>query len=130
MRTAKRFLGRGLVLAATALLAAVPALPQTYLVAPATLADITGTSAAVQIYSTGGSARWVLFIAPTANASVVRCGDSNVSASRGAPIAAGAGLLYPSISAQSGDSKQPLYNLGSLYCYIASGDKVSVSWAN
>ena len=84
----------------------------------ATLADITGTGAAVQI-SASGTARWVQFIAPTTNTAVVRCGDSNVSTSRGLPIAAGAGQFFP-FQAQ-------VYNLSSIYCYIANGDKISIA---
>lgn len=99
------------------------------IVAPTTLADITGTGAPVQVQSSG-TARWVLFIALSTNAASVRVGDSNVSTSRGAPVAAGGGLLYPTITTQVGDQKQPLYNLSAIYVYIANGDKVAIQWAN
>jgi hypothetical protein len=99
------------------------------LVAPTTLADITGTGAAVQV-TASGTARWVLFMPLVTNSAVVRVGDINVGGSRGAPVAAGGGLLYPVLSTQAGDPKQPLYNLASIYVYIANGDKISIQWAN
>ena len=99
------------------------------IVAPTTLADITGTGAAVQVQSSG-TARWVLFVAPTTNSAVVRVGDSSVSTTRGAPMAAGGSVFYPPITTQVGDQKQPLYNLSAIYVYIANGDKVSIQWSN
>jgi|SRR5579871_3310856 len=86
-----------------------------------TIADITGTGAAVQV-AASGNARWIQFIAPSTNAAAVRCGDVNVSTTRGLPLAAGAGQFLP-FQAQ-------LYNLPTLYCYIANGDKLSIAWGN
>lgn len=86
-----------------------------------TIADITGTGAAVQV-AASGTARWIQFIAPPTNAASVRCGDVNVSTTRGLPLAAGAGQFFP-FQAQ-------LYSLSSLYCYIGSGDKLSIAWGN
>ena len=100
------------------------------LVQPSSIADITGTGATVQLYSTGGPARDVLIFALAANTGTARCGDSNAGTSRGVPLAAGASRFYPPQTQISGDLKQPLYNLASFYCYIANGDKVSVTWEN
>src|SRR6476620_11680954 len=59
-----------------------------------TLADITGDGS-THALSTFGTARWVQIIAPSGNSAAVRIGDSNASSSRGAPIAAGGGILMP-----------------------------------
>lgn len=93
-----------------------------------TLADVTGASTTVQVISTG-SARWVLFIAPSTNSAAIRIGDSNTGASRGAVMAAGGGLFYPPIPPES-PSTLHLYNLANIYHYVTTGDKVSISWGN
>lgn len=104
--------------------------PQSGLMAFHSVADVTGTGVAVQMVPAGGPARWVQLIPLSTNSAVARCGDSNVSATRGAALAAGGGFMSPPITITSDPSKQPQYNLASLYCYIANGDKVSVLWAN
>lgn len=104
--------------------------PQSGLMAISSVADVTGTGVAVQMVSAGGPARWIQLIALAANSAAVRCGDSNVSATRGAAIAAGGGMMLPPIPISGDVSKQPQYNLAKLYCYIANNDKVSVLWAN
>ena len=86
-----------------------------------TTTEITGTAAAVPIASSG-SALWVQLIADPSNASAVRVGDSTVTATRGARVAPGGGLLLP--------VKGDYYSLASIYVYVATGDKVSVLWAN
>ncbi len=93
-----------------------------------TRADVTGQAAAVQV-TTSGSARWLMILAPTTNSAVIRCGDSNVSTSRGTPVANGAGLFFPPIPPDS-QTAINLYNLANIYCYVGSGDKVSFTWAN
>ncbi len=86
------------------------------------VAEITGTSAAVAV-SSSGVARWVLFAPLSTNSAAVRCGASNVSASAGTPIAAGGGLFWPPIA------NAPGYDLTKTYCYITTGDKLDVSYA-
>lgn len=83
-----------------------------------TIGDITGTGSAVAV-ATSGSARWCQMQTPSTNAADVRWGDSNVGASRGAGIAAGAGQMTP--------YQAQLYQLASLYVYVANGDKVRVT---
>lgn len=83
-----------------------------------TIADITGTGAAVAVAGSG-SARWCQLQAPSTNTADVRWGDSNVSSSRGAGIAAGGGQMTP--------YQAQLYNLSSLYVFVASGDKVRIT---
>lgn len=99
--------------------------------------DITGDAAAHQLVSAGGTARWVSVVTcgstncAAANASPVRIGDSNVSATRGQPIAPGGTFFFPALPADSREAiQQHFYNLGSLYYYAASGDKISVAWGN
>ncbi len=95
-----------------------------------TLADITGNSTTVQL-QTSGSARWVLFVAPSTNSAVIRIGDSATGATRGAPVAAGGGLLFPPVAADSRESAtQHLYNLANIYYYVTTSDKVSIQWGN
>jgi|SRR3954466_4715569 len=83
-----------------------------------TIADITGTGASVAVASSG-SARWCQLTAPSTNSADVRWGDSNVGAARGAGIAAGGGQMTP--------YQAQLYQLASLYVYVANGDKVRVT---
>ena len=95
-----------------------------------TVADITGSGAAVQI-ATSGAAQWVQITAPSGNGAVVRFGDSNVSISRGAIVAAGGGQFLPPIPVgPSAGAATGLYQLSTIYCYIANGDKVTVTWGN
>ena len=111
-----------LLFTATALLMAQGALTVT------TLSDITGNSSTVQVASSG-TARWVLFVAPSTNSAVIRIGDSATGAARGAPVAAGGGLLYPPVAADTRESTSAkLYNLANLYYYVTTGDKVSIQW--
>lgn len=91
-------------------------------------ADVTGTGAAVQA-STSGSARWVQVIAPSTNGAVIRCGGTTVSATVGAPVAAGGGLFFPAVPVDSRlSTSQFYYNLANIRCYVGSGDKVNFSW--
>lgn len=98
------------------------------LIRPYTMADITGTGAAVRI-QTSGTARWVEIVAQAGNAANVRFGDSAVTAARGIPIVPGAGQFLPFIPPRTGMNASNLYDLSSIYVYVASGDKVSVIWA-
>lgn len=100
-------------------------------VAPTTPADITGDGSAHQLVSAGGTARWVSVIAQSGNAAVIRLGDSTTSSSRGQPIAAGGTFFFPALPADSREAvNQHFYNLGAIYYYAASSDKISVMWGN
>ncbi len=91
-----------------------------------TLAQITGDAATHQI-ATSGTARWVQINALTGNGAVIRVGDSATSATRGLPIAAGAGMMYPPMPIDTRVSNQAsLYRVSTLYYYAASGDKLNV----
>ncbi len=93
-----------------------------------TLADITGDGAAHAITSVSTNARWVLFISPPANsATAIRVGDVNISSTRGAPMAAGGTLFYPSMA--TGD-RAYAYDLATIYYLVANGDKLSIQWVN
>lgn len=93
-----------------------------------TQADITGTGAA-QALTGPANARWVQLVAPAGNASVVRWGDSLVSSSRGAIIAAGGGqMLAPIGTAAGGSPQSTLYDLTRIYVLVAVGDKITVTW--
>lgn len=93
-------------------------------------ADVTGTAAAVQV-SASGTARWLQVIAPSGNSAVIRCGGSTVSATIGAPVAAGGGLFYPAMPVDTRQAvNQHYYDLSKIYCYVGSGDKVNFSWGN
>ena len=102
-----------------------------------TVADISGSGTAVQI-ATSGAARWVQIstcaagtAGCTGNAAVVRVGDSNVSVSRGTVITPGGGQFLPPLLISSGGAPtDALYQLSTIYLYIASGDKASVTWGN
>lgn len=89
---------------------------------PRTAVDIAGSAATVAIATVGG-AEWVQINAPTGNAAVVRWGDASTSATRGGIIAAGGAQFLPKIPGRT-------YQLPNIYVYVASGDKVSVVWAN
>lgn len=99
-----------------------PAYAQTGLTV-STVADITGDGS-VHALPLSGTARWVQIVASTSNAAAVRIGDSNISSSRGIPVAAGAGYLLPASNYALGN----YYNLASIYYLAQSGDKISVEW--
>ena len=98
-----------------------------------TVAEITGSNAAVQINTTG-SAVWVAIMANATNSTTncsttsmsacPRVGDSSVSATRGVPLLPGASGFYPV------PLPNPGYSLAQLYVYIPTGDKINVLWAN
>jgi len=86
----------------------------------ATLPDITGTGAAVALASSHTYAHWVQITAPAGNGAAVYWGDANVSTSRGSVIAAGGGQFLP--------ASGPVYDLSTVYVYVATGDKVKVTY--
>ena len=119
MRTTKRVL---LILAVVLLACAQVSLT--------TVTDVTGDAGTHQLQATG-TAKWVLVIAPTTNSATVRIGDQNTSVSRGAAVAAGAGLMLPPIPPSSTlAAKDQVYGLSSIYYYAAVGDKLSIVWGN
>lgn len=83
---------------------------------------ISGTSAAVALTSTDAP-YWVQFVAPAANLSNARCGDSNTSSSRGLLIAPGSGQMLPNVSPFRYNS------MTTMFCYVATGDTLVVAWA-
>lgn len=87
-----------------------------------TPADLTGNGAAQQMTAITCTGRWVQFVAPASNSAIVRVGDSNTSASRGLPMAAGSGLLLPPAT-----NVNYIYSPSALYFYAANGDKLSVA---
>ena len=82
---------------------------------------ITGNNTAQTISTSAGSASYVCFVAPAANAAVSMIGDSTTSATVGMPISAGAGFCPPFMGIGA-------YSLGSFKAYVATGDKLSVTW--
>lgn len=112
------------------ILIAVTLLAQTGVVAPTTIADITGDAASHQL-ATSGQARWLQFVAPAANSAAIRIGDSNVGASRGTYVAPGGGFMMPVLESDSRESTtQHFYKLSSIYYYAGSGDKITITYAN
>lgn len=114
------------ILAAAALLLTA----QTRITSPA---EIVGTGVAVQI-NANEIARWVQFVAPLSNSAVhcsatditacPRVGNQNVSATVGIPLQPGAGYMLPALP-----TGQPGYSMAQIYVWVATGDKVDVSWA-
>lgn len=97
-----------------------------------TIADITGDGATHQLFSGGGSCRWVQVVAPSTNSAAVRIGDSAISATQGLTVAAGNGQMLPPLTVDPRESIAGLhlYDMSQLYYRAASGDKLSVIWAN
>ncbi len=89
-----------------------------------TIATITGSGATVAISTdTTTRAVWIQVIADSGNGAKIFFGDSTVTATRGLPIAAGAGYNTPTCSTC-------VYTLASHYAYIANGDKLYVAFGN
>ena len=86
------------------------------------LADITGTSTTVAISTSGAGAQWIQFVAPTGNASIARWGGPETTSSIGSIIAAGAGQMTPPVPPGS------YYVLNTVYVYVATGDKLSITY--
>jgi hypothetical protein len=90
-------------------------------------ADITGDGNVHALAA--GSARWVQIVCASTNGAVVRVGDSAISATRGIPIAAGAGFMLPPIPpAPTMRAQDQYYQMGTIYYRAANGDKISVVW--
>lgn len=91
-------------------------------VAISTAPDITGSASTVVLLSTHRYARTIQIVAPTTNTSAIRWGDTSTTSTRGAVIPPGNGQFFPQIGLP--------YDLNTIYVYVASGDKVSISWVN
>lgn len=89
--------------------------------------DISGDSASHQLASSG-TARWIQFIAPPGNTSVVRIGDSTVSVTAGLRMAPGSGQMLAPVSCPQGDSANCTIILSSVYYLVQTGDTLSVTW--
>lgn len=91
-----------------------------------TIVDITPGGAATALSAVKGTlATWVALSAAKGNAGAIRFGDSNVSATRGAALAAGATapFLLPRC-----DFNQGQYDLSQIYVFGTSTDSVSVTY--
>lgn len=86
------------------------------------LADITGSSTTVAISVSGTGAQWIQFVAPTTNTSVARWGGPETTSAIGSIIAPGAGQFTPPCPPGS------YYPLNTVYVYVATGDKLSITY--
>lgn len=87
-----------------------------------TLADITGASApAAVLDATAGEAKWIQFTCTGSGSA--RVGDSNASATRGTPVPAGSGLLFP-VNAEPFER----YSLNQIYAYVPTGASLSITY--
>ena len=107
------------------LLLACLAIPQT-LISIFSLPDISGTGSAVVLSSSGTLVRWCQLVAPSTNSSNVVWGDSAITSSQGAIIAAGGGQFLPP-GPVTGSGYQ--FYTNQLYVLVQSGDKVKISCA-
>lgn len=92
-----------------------------------TLSDISGDNlnhnlgaAAAAVSGLPLQARWIQFI--VSGSGTARIGDSTVTSSRGLPIAAVGGQLFP----WTGDNY--FYALGAITAYVPSGATLSVAY--
>ena len=86
------------------------------------LADISGSSTTVAISTSGTGAQWIQFVAPTGNVSVARWGGPETTSAIGSIIAPGAGQFTPPCPPGS------FYPLNTVYVYVATGDKLSITY--
>jgi len=120
---------------ALCLLAVMALCAQTVLVVTVTVPDVTGTSATVQVFPAGsGPARTYTIIADSGNSNPVRCGGATTSATAGLKMAAGGtftGMALALDPRQSSgvESAKLFYDLTTVYCYIVTGDKVSLAYS-
>jgi|GEM_PF-5754579 len=88
-----------------------------------TLATITGSGVAVPIGAGSARSFWVQCIAPATNSANVMFGDSTVTATRGLPIAPGAGYSTPTC-------EHCIYSPSTTWVYVASGDTIACAVGN
>ena len=88
------------------------------------LTDISGGSATVALEATGTDvAKWIALLAPPGNSNNVRFGDSTTTATKG-------GLLVPGATFTTPACDTCVYPLSGTYVYVATGDKLTVTWGN
>jgi hypothetical protein len=93
-----------------------------------TLADITGTGAAVALSVARVQANWIQFTIPvtqstgvTTNTAAVRVGDKSVSATRGTSVPT-TGMLFPPIA------EGQYLDLSLVYAFVGNNDKLQVTY--
>lgn len=91
--------------------------------------ELAGSSATVQVISTSTPATIVQFVAASGNSGVSRCGNSAVTSSIGFRLPAGAGQFLPALPNGSSGARR-FYDLSAYYCYVATGDTVTVTGWN
>lgn len=84
------------------------------------IADVTPGGSAVALKSSRTPCNWVQVVCPTSNATSMRVGDINTSATSGIAIPPGGGMMFPAIS----DTQY--LDLALVYIYGTTTDKVSV----
>ncbi len=96
---------------------------------PKTAVDLACDSTNHQLSATSQLARWIQLVAPAGNGAVARWGDVNISASRGAIIAAGGGQYFPPAStAVGGSPTSTYYDLNRIYYRCTAPDVLTISW--
>lgn len=93
------------------------------------VADIAGDGAAHTLSSllgaaAGESAKWIQWIAPSANTGTVRIGDSSITTGQGLPIPAGGAMFYPPIAEVA-----ERYTFSNCNYLIPVGSTLSVTYA-
>lgn len=83
-------------------------------------ADIPGDGVA-HVVDVNNIARWVSFTS-VSGSGVIRVGDSNVSTSRGQPIAGGGTYYLPDLVGRPG------YDLSQIYYLVPIGTTMSIQW--
>lgn len=85
------------------------------------LPDITGNAAAHPLSTDDKQAKWIQFLADSANSANTRIGGPEVSISEGLVLAPGASMMLPPIA-----ELMEFYVFNQTYYYLANGDKLYV----
>ena len=84
------------------------------------LPDVTPGGSAVPLSASRLVCNWLQVICPTGNSAAIRIGDSTTSATSGAAIPAGSGMMFPPIA-------DDLYlDLAMIYVFGTTTDKISI----
>lgn len=95
-----------------------------------TIADIAGDGNNHAI-AASGMARWISFATPITNVNNVRDGDANISATQGTIIQPGGSDFWPSIPEEYNEAGlHHGYSLSNSYYRVASGDTLTIKYAN
>lgn len=102
--------------------------------APTSVGDVSGgggvtsvaSALATQSITNPGTVRFIQFVAPSGNTSVVRVGDSSISTTRGVPVAPGGAYQTPLPACVTGAGGECQTSTSSWYFLVQSGDKVSI----